>query len=56
MSRYPFGTPNSWFQIAYSDEIAPGEVGQALVKGKVSSGARGKSKGHFKLGLAEAYW
>ena len=38
------------------DEIAPGEVGQALVKGKVSSGARGKSKGHFKLGLAEAYW
>jgi hypothetical protein len=37
-------------------EIGPGEVGRSLVKGKVGSGARGKSEGHFKLGLSEAYW
>ena len=38
------------------DEIGPGEVGRSLVKGKVGSGARGKSEGHFTLGLSEAYW
>ena len=37
-------------------EIGPGEIGRSLVKGKVGSSARGKSKGHFKLGLSEAYW
>jgi len=25
-SRYPFGIPMGWFQIAWSDEVAPGEV------------------------------
>ncbi len=38
------------------DEIAPGQVGRSLVKGKVGSGARSKSEGHFTLGLSEAYW
>ncbi len=37
-------------------EIAPGEIGRSLVKGKVGGGARSQSKGHFKLGLSEAYW
>lgn len=26
MSRFPFGMPNGWFQVLYSDELAPGEV------------------------------
>jgi phenylpropionate dioxygenase-like ring-hydroxylating dioxygenase large terminal subunit len=26
MARYPFGTPNSWFHVCYSDELARGEV------------------------------
>lgn len=37
------------------EEIGPGEVGRSLVEGKANSG-RGKSKGHYQLGLAEAYW
>jgi hypothetical protein len=35
--------------------IGPGEVGRSLVEGKASDG-RGKSKGHYQLSLAEAYW
>lgn len=38
------------------DEIGPGQVGRSLVKGKVGSGTQGKSEGHFKLGLSEAFW
>ena len=26
MSRFPFGIPNSWFHVLYSDELASGEV------------------------------
>jgi len=26
MGRFPFGIPNSWFHVSYSDELAPGEV------------------------------
>jgi len=26
MSRFPFGVPNSWFHVSWSDELAPGEV------------------------------
>jgi hypothetical protein len=37
------------------EEIGPGEVGRSLVEGRANDG-RGKSKGHYQLGLAEAYW
>ena len=36
-------------------EIGPGEVGRSLVEGKASDGRSG-GKGHYQLGLAEAYW
>ena len=26
MARFPFGIPNSWYLLAYSDELAPGAV------------------------------
>ena len=26
MARFPFGIPNSWYVVAYSDELRPGEV------------------------------
>ena len=29
MARFPFGIPNSWYVVAYSDDLAPGAV-QAL--------------------------
>ena len=26
MPRFPFGIPNSWYEVLYSDELAKGEV------------------------------
>ena len=26
MPRFPFGIPNSWYEVCYSDELAKGEV------------------------------
>lgn len=37
-------------------EIAPGKVGRALVEGKASVDGKSDTKGHYTLGLAEAYW
>ena len=36
--------------------IEPGATGRSLVKGEASTGRKSKSKGHYQLGLAEAYW
>jgi hypothetical protein len=35
--------------------IQPGEVGKSLVQGEASSG-QGGSKGHYQLGLQQAFW
>lgn len=37
-------------------EIAPGKVGRSLVEGKASLDDSSDSKGHYTLGLVEAYW
>lgn len=37
-------------------EIAPGAVGRSLVEGRASLDGKGDSKGHYTLGLAEAFW
>jgi clan AA aspartic protease (TIGR02281 family) len=37
-------------------EIGPGKVGRALVEGKASVDGKSDTKGHYTLGLAEAYW
>jgi hypothetical protein len=37
-------------------EIAPGKVGRALVEGKASVDGKADTKGHYTLGLVEAYW
>lgn len=37
-------------------EIAPGKVGRSLVEGKASLDGESDKKGHYTLGLAEAYW
>lgn len=42
--RFPFSIPNGWFQIAYSDQLRPGDVlplqyfGKDLVLFRVGSG------------------
>jgi hypothetical protein len=36
--------------------IPAGEVGRSLVDGRASVEGNGDSKGHYTLGLAEAYW
>ena len=38
------------------DEIAPGAVGRSLVEGKATLEGRGDSRGHYTLGLTQAYW
>jgi len=38
------------------DEIAPGAVGRSLVEGRATLEGKGDSKGHYTLGLAEAFW
>lgn len=38
------------------EEIAPGTVGRALVEGKATVDGKTDTKGHYTLGLAEAYW
>jgi hypothetical protein len=38
------------------DEIAPGAVGRSLVEGRAALDGKGDSKGHYTLGLVEAYW
>ncbi len=37
-------------------EIAPGKVGRSLVEGKASLDGKADTKGHYTLGLVEAYW
>ena len=37
-------------------EIAPGKVGRALVEGKANVDGKADTKGHYTLGLAEAFW
>ncbi|MCA9706610.1 MAG: retroviral-like aspartic protease family protein [Myxococcales bacterium] len=37
-------------------EVAPGKVGRSLVEGKASLEGSADTKGHYTLGLAEAYW
>jgi hypothetical protein len=38
------------------DEIAPGAVGRSLVEGRATIDGKGDSKGHYTLGLVEAFW
>lgn len=38
------------------DEVAPGAVGRSLVEGRATLEGKGASKGHYTLGLAEAFW
>ncbi len=38
------------------DEIAPGAIGRSLVEGRATLDGKGDSKGHYTLGLAEAFW
>lgn len=38
------------------ERVDPGQVGRSLVEGRASLEGKGDSKGHFTLGLAEAYW
>ncbi|MCH9687986.1 MAG: retroviral-like aspartic protease family protein [Deltaproteobacteria bacterium] len=39
------------------EAIAPGQVGRSLVEGKASlEGTKTDTKGHYTLGLVEAYW
>lgn len=37
-------------------EIAPGAVGRSLIEGRATLEGKGDSKGHYTLGLAEAFW
>ena len=37
MTRFPFGIPDGWFPVAYSDELAPGEVRRIHATSIVSS-------------------
>lgn len=37
-------------------EVAPGKVGRALVEGKASVDGEADTKGHYTLGLVEAFW
>ncbi len=37
-------------------EIAPGAVGRSLIEGRATLDGKGDSKGHYTLGLAEAFW
>lgn len=37
-------------------EIAPGKVGRSLVEGKASVDGKTDTKGHYTLGLVEAFW
>lgn len=37
-------------------EIAPGQVGRSLVEGKASLDGKADTKGHYTLGLVEAFW
>ncbi len=37
-------------------EIAPGTTGRSLVEGKASLDGKTDTKGHYTLGLTEAYW
>jgi len=37
-------------------EIGPGKVGRSLVEGKASLDGKTNTKGHYTLGLVEAYW
>ena len=43
MSRYPFGIPNGWYLIAYSDELAAGEVLRLQRLGRELVAFRGES-------------
>lgn len=38
------------------DLIPPGEMRRSLVEGRASIEGKGESRGHYTLGLAEAYW
>lgn len=38
------------------EAVGPGETGRSLVEGRASLDGSGSSKGHYTLGLAEAYW
>mgnify|MGYP002619743320 CR=1 FL=1 len=38
------------------ERVAPGQVGRSLVEGRASLEGASDSKGHYTLGLAEAYW
>lgn len=38
------------------DAIAPGATGRSLVEGRAALEGKGESKGHYTLGLVEAFW
>ena len=43
MSRYPFGIPNGWYLIAYSDELAAGALLRLQRLGRELVAFRGES-------------
>jgi phenylpropionate dioxygenase-like ring-hydroxylating dioxygenase large terminal subunit len=43
MPRFPFATPNGWFQVLYSDELAAGEVKRLRYLGRELVAFRGES-------------
>ncbi|MCP4903946.1 MAG: aromatic ring-hydroxylating dioxygenase subunit alpha [bacterium] len=43
MARFPFGVPNSWYVVAYSDELAPGQVQRLQYFGRDLVAFRGES-------------
>lgn len=38
------------------ETVPPGEIGRSLVEGRATLDGKGDSRGHYTLGLAEAYW
>ncbi|MBZ0251780.1 MAG: Rieske 2Fe-2S domain-containing protein [Candidatus Methylomirabilis sp.] len=52
MSRFPFGIPNSWFHVGYSDELAKGQVKAIHFLGKEMVMFRGEDG---KVGVLDAY-
>lgn len=52
MARFPFGIPNSWYVVAYSDELAPGQVERLHYFDRELVAFRGESG---KVAVLDAY-
>ncbi|MFT4569744.1 MAG: 3-ketosteroid 9alpha-monooxygenase subunit A [Hyphomicrobiaceae bacterium] len=52
MARFPFGIPNSWFHVAYSDELSKGDLKTVHFLGRDLVVFRGENG---KVGVLDAY-